>query len=182
MPPEQHSGGCMPHSPPSAPASILFYPFSPFFNLWALRYLLRVPCGSGLSNGAAPGPQGGGGSPSSHPASPGTDPGPPLPWDTHPKAGVPVGTEGVCCHHRAGARRSLRHPCPGDDPRHHHRSRSGRGDPPGPGERGLGKGAFQQRSWLGFTSSLCLWSSPPAAFPRSATECFVSLEALFVAR
>ena len=32
-----------------------------------------------------------------------------LSWDTHPKTGVPVGEDGVCCHRKARACRSRRH-------------------------------------------------------------------------
>lgn len=41
-------GGACPAHPFQALASILFYPFNPFFNLWGLGYLLRVSCSPGL--------------------------------------------------------------------------------------------------------------------------------------
>lgn len=34
---------------------------------------------------------------------------PPLSWDIHAKAGVPMGKDGVCCHHRARVCRYLCH-------------------------------------------------------------------------
>lgn len=88
-----------------------------------------------------------------------------------------MGKDGVCCHRRASVGTSVIRPS-GDDP-HQNGSCSDSRDPPGLGEMNLEKGAFHQKSWLGFTSTRCLWSLPPAAFPRSATKCFTRLETLF---
>ncbi|XP_075281161.1 uncharacterized protein LOC142361843 [Opisthocomus hoazin] len=177
------TGGCTPCSPPRALASILFYPFSPFFNLWGSGYLLGVPCSAecpqgGQSLGAARGPQRRRWQSLEAPCQQRDRPGPvpPPPRDTHPEAGVPQARTGSAVTAEPEPVGPAVIPPPGAGP-HQTSSRSGTETLPGWVKRAWEKElSTRNPGWV--LPPPHAWCVPPAAFPLH----FTSRETLFTAK